>query len=200
MHSHDVQLTKMTAVWLLPGASVIVAAGVGGVVAEALDNTTHALWTLLVSYWLWGMAMPFSISLTVIYLQRLFLHKFPPREVIVSGLLPVAALGQGAFGILQLGKVAATVFPANEILETAAVPSGKILYMFGWLIAIIMWSYGLFWLVIAVASMTRGRFHFNLSWWSFTFPLGVWASAAVAFGEEMPSTFFTVLGTVSNPF
>ncbi|KAJ3495452.1 hypothetical protein NLG97_g3390 [Lecanicillium saksenae] len=196
MYAQDIQLSNVTAAWLLPGASVIVAAGVGGVVAEALENTQHALWTLLVSYFLWGTAMPISVSLMVIYLHRLFVHKLPPREVIVSSLLPVAALGQGGFGILQFGKVAMEVFPQNGIFATPSNSAGQVLYTIGWLISILMWSYGSFWLAIAIMSMARGRFAFNLSWWSFTFPLGVWASTAVAFGEEMPSTFFKVFGTV----
>lgn len=93
MYAHDVQLSKVTAGWLLPGASVIVAAGVGGVVAEVPENPQHALWTVIVSYFLWGTAMPLSVSIMAIYLQRLFIHKLPPREVIVSSLLPVAAPG-----------------------------------------------------------------------------------------------------------
>ncbi len=63
-----------------------------------------------------------------------------------------------------------------------------------------MWAYGLVWIFFALASISRGKFPFNLSWWGFTFPLGVWASATISIGQEMPSRFVTVLGTVSGRF
>jgi tellurite resistance protein TehA-like permease len=197
MHIHDTQLPKVTAAWLLPIASAIVASAVGGVVAEVLVNEQHALWTLVVCYVLWGTAIPLSMSCLVIYLHRLTMHNLPPREVVVSTLLPVAPLGQGAFAIMQMGKVSATLFSKTGTLGGITTPSGDILYVVGWIIGIVMWAYGLGWLFFALASISCGKVPFNLSWWGLTFPLGVWASATVSFGKEMPSSFFTVLGTVS---
>src|SRR5258708_12210859 len=89
MHIHDTQLPAVTAAWLLPIASAIVASAVGGVVAEVLVNEQHALWTLVVCYVLWGTAIPLSMSCLFIYLHRLTMHNLPPRDVIVSPLLPV---------------------------------------------------------------------------------------------------------------
>jgi tellurite resistance protein TehA-like permease len=43
MHIHDAKLPTVTAAWLLPIASAIVASAVGGVVAEVLTNEQHAL-------------------------------------------------------------------------------------------------------------------------------------------------------------
>ncbi|KAJ2966291.1 hypothetical protein NQ176_g10219 [Zarea fungicola] len=59
-----------------------------------------------------------------------------------------------------------------------------------------MWAYSLAWLFFSLASLSRGKFPFNLGWWSFTFPLGVWTSTAILCGQEMPSRFFTILGMV----
>lgn len=187
----------MTAVWLLPIASSIVASAVGGVVAEVLPATEHALWTLIISYILWGTAMPLSMSCLVIYLQRLMLHNLPPREAIVSVFLPIAPLGQGAFAIMQFGRVALKVFPENVILSSSSTNAGAVLYVFGWLIGLVMWAYGIVWIFFALASISRSRFPFNLGWWGFTFPLGVFTSATTSFGKELPSRFFSVLGTVS---
>ncbi|KAH7141545.1 voltage-dependent anion channel-domain-containing protein, partial [Dactylonectria estremocensis] len=196
MHLHDTKLPAANAAWLLPIASVIVASGVGGVVSEVLVNEEHALWTLVVSYILWGTSIPLSMSYLVIYLHRLFMHNLPPREVIVSAFIPVGTLGQGAFAIMQFGKVASMIFTKTKTLGGSDTRSGEILYVFGWIAGLIMWAYGLAWLFFALASISRGKMPFNLGWWSCTFPLGVWASAAISFGQEMPSTFFRVLGTV----
>lgn len=138
------------------------------------------------------------MSYLVLYLHRLLMHNLPPREVIVSAFIPVGTLGQGAFAIMQFGKVASMIFTKTKTLGGADTHSGDVLYVFGWIAGLIMWAYGLAWLFFALAGISRGKVPFNLGWWGCTFPLGVWASAALSFGEEMPSTFFKVLGTVSR--
>lgn len=88
----------MTAAWLLPIVSNVVAAASGGVVAEVLTNKQHALWTVVTSCILWGTGVPFAVVVITVYFQRLALHKIPPRQVIVSVFLPLGPLGQGSFG------------------------------------------------------------------------------------------------------
>ncbi|KAL7815053.1 voltage-dependent anion channel [Trichoderma aethiopicum] len=198
MHIHDVKLATLSATWLLPVAAAIVASAIGAVVAGALENEQHALWTLITSYFLWGTAMPLSFTCLVIFFQRLSMHSLPPPEAIVSMFLPVAPLGQGGFAIIQLGKVAAEVFPKTGTLGKMGTHSGEILYVVGWIVGFIMWANGLAWIFFALASISRRRFPFNIGWWGFTFPLGVWAGATIAIGQEMPSRFFNVLGTIAS--
>ena len=186
----------MTAAWLLPIVAPIVAAATGGIVAEVLPNPQHALWTIIVSYILWGTGVPLAMTVLVIYFHRLTVHKLPPREVIVSVFLPLGPLGQGGFGIMQLGKVALQTFPKTSTLQVATANAGDILYVVGWLMALIMWGFGIVWLFFAIASISRSKFPFNMGWWGFTFPLGVFATATATLGKETPSTFFSVLGTV----
>lgn len=97
-HGNETQLSSMTAIWLLPIVSCIVAASSGAIVADVLPNPQHALWTVLVSYVLWGIGVPLAMMVMVIYLQRLTLHKLPPKAVIVSVFLPLGPLGQGGYG------------------------------------------------------------------------------------------------------
>lgn len=187
----------MTAAWLLPVVSTIVASASGGIVAEVLPNPDHALWTLIASYILWGTGVPLAMTILVEYFTRLTLHHLPPREVIVSVFLPLGPLGQGGFAVMQLGKVSMQLFPRTGTL--LGLSSGETLYNVGFLMAIIMWGYGIVWLFFAVASISRSRFPFNMGWWGFTFPLGVFAVSTDTFGKELPSAFFNVLGTVCCP-
>ena len=196
MYVHETKLSTMTATWLLPIVATIVAAASGGIVAEVLPNPQHALWTLIVSYILWGTGVPLAMVVLVIYFQRLTIHKLPPREVIVSVFLPLGPLGQGGFGIMQLGKVAMDIFPKTGTLQSTTTNSGEILYIVGWMAATIMWGFGLVWFFFAAASITRSKFPFNMGWWGFTFPLGVFTTSTTMMGKELPSTFFKVLGTV----
>lgn len=186
----------MTAAWLLPIVATIVAAASGGIVAEVLPNPHHALWTIIVSYVLWGTGVPLAMAILVIYFQRLTVHKLPPPEVIVSVFLPLGPLGQGGFAFMQLGKVASHVFPETHTLDIAGSNAGEILYVMGWLTALIMWGFGIVWLFFALASIRRSKFSFNMGWWGFTFPLGVFAVSTTTLGKEIPSMFFEVLGTV----
>ncbi|PYH64104.1 TDT family transporter [Aspergillus vadensis CBS 113365] len=193
-HGTEMQLSSMTAVWLLPIVSCIVAASSGAIVADVLPNPQHALWTVLVSYVLWGIGLPLALMVMVIYLQRLTLHKLPPKAVIVSVFLPLGPLGQGGFGIMKLGQAAQEIFPKTQTLEAA---SGPIFYTMGFMIALILWSFGLVWLFFALASIARSKsFPFNIGWWGFTFPLGVYATSTCQMGKELPSEFFRVLGTI----
>ena len=97
MYFLKAELSTMTAAWLLPIVATIVAAASGNIVAEVLPNPNHALWTVIVSYVLWGTGVPLAMFVLVIYFQRLTVHKPPPREVIVSVFLPLGPLGQGGF-------------------------------------------------------------------------------------------------------
>ncbi|KAH3184240.1 hypothetical protein KXW84_004204 [Aspergillus fumigatus] len=193
-HGNETQLSSMTAIWLLPIVSCIVAASSGAIVADVLPNPQQALWTVLVSYVLWGIGVPLAMMVMVIYLQRLTLHKLPPKAVIVSVFLPLGPLGQGGYGAMKLGKSAQTIFAQTHTLEAS---SGSTFYTLGFLVALILWSFGLVWLFFASASIARCRsFPFNIGWWGFTFPLGVFAASTCQMGRELPSEFFKMLGTI----
>ncbi|KAI9647378.1 Plasma membrane sulfite pump involved in sulfite metabolism [Ciborinia camelliae] len=199
MSLHKVELSTMTAAWLLPIVAPIVASASGGIVASVLPHPQHALWTILLSYILFGTGFPLAMTILVIYFQRLTVYKIPPREVIVSVFLPLGPLGQGGFALMQLGKVSLTLFPITHTLPSvgaAGASPGPILYTLGFILALVLWGFGLLWLFFALASISRSRFPFNMGWWGFTFPLGVFAVSTVTIGDELPSRFFRVLGTV----
>lgn len=88
----------MTAAWLLPVVSCVVAAASGSIVADVLPNAQLALATILASYILWGIGVPLAMMIMGIYLQRLMFHKLPPKGMLVSVFLPLGPLGQGSFG------------------------------------------------------------------------------------------------------
>lgn len=96
---------------------------------------------------------------------------------------------------MRLGQRARDIFPITHTLEQS---SGPTFYTMGFLIALILWAFGLVWLFFALASIVYSRtFPFNIGWWGFTFPLGVFAASTCQMAKELPSGFFAVLGTVS---
>lgn len=198
MTQHKARIEIMTAAWLLPIVAPIVAAATGGIVAEIIPNDKQALITLIVSYVLWGTGVPLAMVVLAVYFLRLTTCRIPPREVVVSTFLPLGPLGQGGFAIMQLGKVAhALLSKTDSFPVVTGRVAGEILYTVGFLMAIIMWGFGLCWLFFALASIyTTSRFPFNMGWWGFTFPLGVYTVSTTTMGIELPSAFFRILGTI----
>lgn len=162
MSVHEVKLEMMTAAWLLPIVAPIVAAASGGIVADVIPHPQYALITIIVSYVMWGTAVPLAMVVLVIYFLRLTHHRLPPREVVVSSFLPLGPLGQGGFGIMQLGTVALKIFKdTNTLPNVPPTLAGEILYTFGFIVATLMWGFGLVWLFFALATIyTTSHFPF----------------------------------------
>jgi tellurite resistance protein TehA-like permease len=129
----------------------------------------------------------------VIYFHRLTIHGLPPRDVIPTVFLPLGPLGQGGFSIMKLGQVALDVFAETEVIHPLA---GEMLYVLGFVIALVFWGAGLVWLFYAFASVGRAKLPFNMGWWGPMFPFGVYAMSTLTIGYELPSPFFKIVGTV----
>lgn len=96
--------------------------------------------------------------------------------------------------ILYIGKVARKLLEGSEILDPIA---GPMAYVLGVFISLAMWSFGLIWLVFALATILYSSpFPFNMGWWGFTFPLGVYAANSMELGIVLDLMFFKVFGTV----
>ena len=175
MAYHDAKLENITAAWLLPIVSTIVAAATGSIVAGILPHPQLQLITIVTSYILWGKGVSLAMVVLVCYFLRLTTHQLPPKEIIVSVFLPLGPLGQGGFGIQNLGSVARQVFRDTDTLPLSMVYAGDILYVVGFMIGTVMWGFGLVWFFFARATIWHmPKFPFNMGWWGFTFPLGTY--------------------------
>lgn len=193
MSVHKAEISSVTTLWLLPIVSTVVSAATGGMVAGVLTNPAHALWTVVISYILWGIGVPLAMITLVLYYHRLTIHKIPSPGIVSSVFLPLGPLGEGGFGIMELGRVSLTVFPATNTLTPLA---GQIIYIFGFLTALIMWGFALAWLFWALASIGKSKPQFNLGWWGIVFATGVFTGSTITLGKELSSKFLNVLGTV----
>ena len=102
----------------------------------------------------------------------------------------------GGYTIMYLGRVSRNLFPRAGFLPEIPI-AGDVVFVLGLFVALVMWGFGLCWLIFALATIYSTRpFPFNMGWWGFTFPLGVYTVATLTFGVEMPSMGFKVLGTM----
>lgn len=182
------RLDGMTGLWLLPVVPAEVTASSAGYLAQHMSGE-QAQTLVLTGYTLWGVSVPVAMGILAILYLRLSLHKLPVKELGVSSWLALGPLGTGAFALQTLGAAAshALINPALQTFAAVAAPIGT----FG---ALVMWGFGLWWLVMAMSMTARQALQnlpFNLGWWGFTFPLGVFIAATLALGQHTGSAFFT---------
>ena len=191
--AQDHSLERMTGVWLLPVVPAEVAASSAGFLAQHLP-AAQAQSLVVAGYALWGVSVPIAMGiLTVLYL-RLALHKLPARELGVSTWLSLGPIGTGAFALLTLGAAAPQAF-AGTVMAPVAALAGPL----GIVGALVLWGLGLWWLVTAAALtgiQIRRGLPFNLGWWGFTFPLGVYAAASLTLGLRTQIPFFTAFAAM----
>ena len=189
-HSID----QMTAVWLLPVVAAEVSAASGGLLAPHLADAHAQLVVLTTSYVLWAFSLPVAFSILTILLLRMALHKLPHENMAASSWLALGPIGTGALGMLLLGGDAPAIFAANGLPGVGEIASGL-----GLVAGITLWGFGLWWMLMALlitARYLRDGIPFNLGWWGFTFPLGVYSLATLKLASILNLAFFNVVGTV----
>jgi len=205
---HDLSLQSMTAAWLLPVVPPIVAAAAGGVVADVL-NRNHAISVLIVSYMQLGVGMGMSLLVMVVYFYRLCVHKLPAADVVVSTFIPLGPPGMSAFSLIQLAEVGLRVFNKDQF--AGITNAAEVVYVSSVITALCVWGFGLWWLLHAVLSVlvqqmfsgsasitssstptSSGRSgsvaQFNIGYWAYTFPLGVYCLGAMSLADALQSS------------
>jgi len=188
-HSID----QMTAVWLLPVVAAEVAAASGGMLAPHLADS-HTFSVLITSYVLWALSVPVAFSILTILLLRMALHKLPHENMAASSWLALGPISTGAFGLMVLGADSPGIFAANGLPAVGEIASGL-----GLVGGIMLWGVGVWWLLMAVlitVRYLRNGIPFNLGWWGFTFPLGVFALTTLKLGAVLHLGFFSAFGVV----
>lgn len=183
---------RVSAVLLLPLVGPEVTASSGAVIAPHL-SLDAARTVIGISYALWSISLAMAFAVLMLVFFRLVIHKLPHRDLAPSSWLTLGPIGTGALGILGLGKVAPAAFDGSAFAPLAALANEL-----GVACALLLWSAGIWWFVIAVLFTLRYRregMQFNLGWWGFTFPLGVYTAATIGLYRATDMTVFAVLGT-----
>ena len=189
-HSID----QMTAVWLLPVVAAEVAAASGGLLAPHLSDPVAQFHVVITSYVLWAFSVPVAFSILTILMLRMALHKLPHENMAASSWLALGPIGTGALGLLLLGADSPAIFAANGFARVGEIAEGM-----GLISGIALWGFGLWWMLMALLithRYFRAGIPFNLGWWGFTFPLGVYALTTLHLGKVLHLGFFEVVGCV----
>ncbi len=183
---HEIRSEKMQGSWLLPVVPPIVASVPAALLSptwpEAIRGDMLAL-----AYALLGIGIVLAAIIIVIFYSRLTIHKVPEGALVTTTWLVVGPLGQSIAGMVALGNAAKTVWPEF----------GNGLAVAGLAYGVLVWGFGIYWLAMAIALTIRARANhlpFNLSWWAFTFPVGVLTTGTDAL---LVATHAHVFGFVS---
>lgn len=188
----DHSIEKMTAIWLLPVVAAEVASASAGLIIPHLTNMHTALQMIVIGYALWAFSVPIAFSILVILLMRLMLHKLPHKDMAASSFLSLGPIGTGALGLLTLGADAPRVFTSVGMPIIGHIANGL-----GIIGGVILWGYGLWWLLLTVLTTIRyirQGMPFNLGWWGFTFPLGVYSVATLSLAQKIHLNFLAYMG------
>ena len=167
----------MTAVWLLPVVTLIVASSTGGTIAAPLASysTSHALLTLTVSAVLVFIGLGLALMILTMYLLRLIIHGVPPNANVLSVFIPLGPMGQGGYSILLLGQGFRSVLPLqnnSQVLSDSR--TGDIINVLCICVAFVLWALATMWLLYALLAvqevLRRGLFPFKLTVWGLIFP------------------------------
>jgi C4-dicarboxylate transporter/malic acid transport protein len=187
-------LDQMTAVWLLPLVASEVAAVTGGMLIPHLGDPAHAMTVLVASLALWSCSVPMALGVLVVLFLRLVLHKLPDRSMAPSCWLALGPIATAALALLVFSHAVPDVLAAQGLAGLSDAMAGACL-----LGAILLWGYGIWWFAIAAAitvHYVRRGLEFNMGWWGYTFPLGVFAVCTLKLGQALHFSPMTMAGMV----
>jgi C4-dicarboxylate transporter/malic acid transport protein len=191
--TQDHSVEKLTASLLLPIVAPEVAASSAALLAPHLPMGM-AQFVVGAGYVLWAISVPLAFSILTIVLLRLIVHKLPHRDLGVTSWLTLGPIGTGALGLITLGESAAKAFAGTTLQPVAMIAQSL-----GVVGGLLLWGAGLWWLASAALFMWRYRHEglpFNLGWWGFTFPIGVYTLATFNLARVTGFHGFAHIGVV----
>ncbi|MGA1804956.1 TDT family transporter [Rhizobium sp. HT1-10] len=189
--SHSID--QMTAVWLLPIVARVAAVS-GGLLLPHIAEVQTQLTVLMASLVLWACSVPLAMSVLVILFLRMAVHKLPHVNMAASTWLALGPIGTGALGLFVMSQNGPAVLSANGLGGVAPAFGGA-----SFLGGILLWGYGIWWLATAIMvtlRYLREGLPFNIGWWGYTFPLGVFAVATLRLSTMVPMSSVAVFGAV----
>ena len=170
----------MTALWLLPVITLVVASSGGGDLVQALipHTMTGALTTLASATCTLSVGLGLASAILVVYLYRLVLHGFPTGSAgVLSACVPMGPMGQAGVAALLLGEGARALIPVAESHSPFLSNShaGEAVYAVCVCAALALWALATLWLGYALLCIQHnvrrtGAPPFQLAYWGLIFP------------------------------
>jgi len=197
-------LEKITALWLFPFITLIVASTTGGLLSTALvtNSVTFAVLTALFSLTMLIIGLSLAFMIITIYLVRLVIHGLPEKSLGLSAFVVLGPLGQGGWSLLINGQNLSKLLPLydpspSNFPDIAA--AGQMTFWLCFCGAYILWSMGVCWIIISSYTIfgvlrKEGCPPFSITYHGLIFPIAVYALLSVQLGNVLDSAFFHGFG------
>lgn len=145
---------------LLPLISALTSAAGGGVICRygALSDRLQ-IPVIIVSYLEVGVGLPLAVTLSGVFMTRLFNKSFPRVEHVYEDMILCGPFGQGNFALQALSQVVSrgsfAAYDRDTFLTAEAAKPAAFASQFAGLLS---WGYGTFWWVFATTSIPHTFF------------------------------------------
>lgn len=201
MVRQDHAISKMTAVWLLPVVTLIVASSTGGLLANIIREKSHTLAfvTTGFSFVMVLIGLSFAIMIITVYFIRLVTAGPPDAGLILSAVVVLGPLGQGGFSLLVNGQDLQELLPLHIGNAFPQVQlAGDMIFAGCFMGGYVLWSMGFAWILLALISIGHvvrsNKVPFSLAYWGIIFPNGTFALLSVQLAKVLDSGFFRAFG------
>jgi len=167
--------------WFLTPVGLFVLVFAGNFWALHMTNQSHVKSILFVNTLILGVAIPLTIIFYTIVLFRVLFYNFPRRDVAPSFMIGVAPVGVSIVAINTilpvLGKSGISIIDPATLAPLVKV------------ISLLLWAFGLWWLVYALATITlymlKHRVPVTLGYWAFIFPPAAYTIATLILAKSL---------------
>jgi len=163
------------AFWFLPPVGLFVLVFAGNFSAMHMTSDTQVRTMLTLNTLILGVAIPLTVIFYTIVLFRSLFYNFPRRDVAPSFMIGVAPV---AVCIIAINTLIPVLKKSGvEIIDPA------LLGPFVMVVSLLLWSFGLWWLIYALAVITLYFFKqgipVTLGYWAFIFPPAAYTIASL---------------------
>lgn len=182
--SREVKIEQINPAWFMPPVSLIVIPVSGAKLIPYWPDSWQQL-LLVFNYISWSSGFFLFLFLGAICLFRFFCCPPLPGALAPTAWINLGPIGVGTIALYNLGS-ASTPFLGHQVLPVIN------------LLALLIWGFGLWWLICAVSLtiyyLREGSLHFSLAWWAFTFPLGAYTVATHLIASSINSSAIDLYG------
>lgn len=180
----SVTLDHVTPAMFIPPVGLVVIPVAGAPLAAHLAPGWRE--AMLVANW----AALGAGCLLYVGLLALTMSRYVLGKRVGAPLVPTAWINLGPLGVIPVSLL-------NLDAAMPALAAGGAVAVIG----LLLWGFGLWWLVMAsaltLAAARRGELPFALSWWAFTFPLGAFVAASWRLGTQLALPPIVAVGAVA---
>lgn len=160
-----VKVDHVNPAWFIPPVALIVIPMVGSSFITEFSGMLREF-VIVLDYFGWGSGFFIYLALLGVCFYRFILHHPLPNTLAPTVWINLGPIGAGSVALIGLTE--------NSTFLTTKEP----FFAF----SLILWGFGIWWFLMAVVMtfhyITKLELPYEMSWWSFTFPLGAFVAAS----------------------